>query len=100
MLLVFFVGKKNGNKKIVIDYYSLNDQIVKNNYLLLLIMDLIDNIRSKKVFTKMDLCWGFDNMRIKKEDEQKGVFTTHVRSFELTVIVRATGAQDSRRILS
>jgi len=55
MLLVFFVGKKNGNKKIVIDYYSLNDQIVKNNYLLLLIMDLIDNIRSKRVFTNIDL---------------------------------------------
>jgi len=66
---VFFVGKNNRSKRMVIDYYSLNNQTMKNNYLLPLIMDLIDNIRSKKVFTKMDLCWGFDNMRIKKEDE-------------------------------
>jgi len=66
---VFFVGKKDGKKRMVIDYYNLNNQTVKNNYLLLLIMDLIDNIESKKIFTKMDLRWGFNNVRIKKEDK-------------------------------
>jgi len=55
MSLVFFVAKKNGSKRIVINYYSLNNQIVKNNYLLLLITDLIDTMESKKVFTKIDL---------------------------------------------
>jgi len=49
------MSKKNGEKKMVIDYHNLNDQTVKNNYPLLLIMDLIDNIRSKQVFTKIDL---------------------------------------------
>jgi len=53
--LVFFVGKKDRSKWMVIDYCNLNDQTVKNNYLLLLIMDLIDNMESKKIFTKMDL---------------------------------------------
>ena len=52
---VFFVGKKNGSKWIVIDYCNLNNQIVKNNYLLSLITELINNMGSKKVFTKMDL---------------------------------------------
>ena len=37
------------------DYRSLNNQTVKNNYPLLLIIELIDNIGGKKVFTKMDL---------------------------------------------
>jgi len=55
MSLVFFVNKKNKEKRIVIDYYNLNNQTMKNNYLLLLITDLIDNIGSKQVFTKMDL---------------------------------------------
>jgi len=32
-------------------------------------MDLIDNMGSKRVFTKMDLQWGFNNVRIKKENE-------------------------------
>jgi len=52
---VFFVGKKNGSKRMVMDYYNLNDQTVKNNYPLPLITDLIDNMESKQVFTKMDL---------------------------------------------
>ena len=52
---VFFVGKKDGSKRMVMDYCSLNDQTVKNNYPLSLITDLIDNMGSKRVFTKMDL---------------------------------------------
>jgi len=52
---VFFVGKKNRSKQMVMDYCNLNNQTVKNNYLLLLIIELIDNIGSKKVFTKMNL---------------------------------------------
>jgi len=42
---------------------------MKNNYSLLLIMDLINNMRSKKVFTKIDLWWGFNNVRIKERNE-------------------------------
>jgi len=83
MSLVFFVKKKNGSKQMVMDYYNLNDQIVKNNYLLPLITELMS---SKKVFTKMDLRWGFNNVRIKEEDEWKGAFTMHVGSFEPIVI--------------
>ena len=52
---VFFVSKKDGSKRMVMDYSSLNKQTVKNNYLLPLITYLIDNMGSKKVFTKMDL---------------------------------------------
>jgi len=69
MSLVFFVGKKDGSKRMVMDYHNLNDQTVKNNYPLPLITDLIDNMESKKIFTKMNLRWGFNNMRIKEGDE-------------------------------
>ena len=66
---VFFVGKKDRSKRIIMDYCNLNNQTVKNNYPLPLITDLIDNMGSKQVFTKMDLWWGFNNIRIKEEDE-------------------------------
>ena len=52
---VFFVGKKNGKKRMVQDYQYLNKGTVKDNYLLLSISDLIDTIGTKRVFTKMDL---------------------------------------------
>jgi len=83
---VFFVGKKDRSKWMVMDYRNLNNQTVKNNYPLLLITELIDNMGSKKVFTKMDLRWGFNNVRIKEEDEWKGVFITYIGSFEPTVM--------------
>ena len=53
--LVFFVRKKNENKRIVQDYRYLNKWTVKNSYPLLLITDIVENIGMKKVFTKMDL---------------------------------------------
>ena len=52
---VFFVGKKNGKKRMVQDYRYLNEWTVKNNYPLLLISDILENIGMKKLFTKMDL---------------------------------------------
>jgi len=83
---VFFVGKKDGSKQMVMDYHNLNDQTVKNNYPLPLITELIDNIGSKKVFTKMDLRWGFNNVRIKEGDEWKRAFTMHIGFFKPTVM--------------
>ena len=66
---VFFIGKKDGKRRIVQDYRYLNEWTVKNNYPLLLISDIVENIGMKKVFTKMDLRWGYNNVRIKEEDE-------------------------------
>jgi len=83
---VFFVGKKDGKKRMVMDYCNLNSQTVKNNYPLSLITELIDNMGGKKVFTKMDLRWEFNNVRIKEGDEWKRAFMTHVGSFEPTVM--------------
>ena len=51
-----------------------------------LILDLIDSIGKKKVFTKMDLRWGYNNVRIKERDEWKAAFSTPEGSFEPTVM--------------
>ena len=69
MAPVFFVEKKNGKKRMVQDYWYFNEWTVKNNYLLLLILDVIENISAKKVFMKIDLRWGYNNVRIKEEDK-------------------------------
>jgi len=60
--------------------------MINNNYLLPLITEFINNMESKKVFTKMDLRWGFNNVRIKEGDEWKGAFIMHIGSFEPMVI--------------
>ena len=86
MALVFFVGKKDGKKQMVQDYRYLNEQTVKNNYPLPLISDIVENINMKKIFTKIDLRQGYNNIQIKKGDEWKMVFITPEGLFELTVI--------------
>ena len=83
---VFFVPKKDGKKRMVQDYRYLNSWIIKNNYPLPLISDLIDSIGKKKVFMKMDLRWGYNNVRIKKGDEWKAAFSMPEGSFEPTVM--------------
>jgi len=60
--LVFFVEEKNRKKRIVQDYKYLNKGTVKNNYFLSLISDLINTIDIRKVFTKIDLQWKYNNI--------------------------------------
>ena len=86
MAPVFFVGKKDGKKRMVQDYCYLNEWTIKNNYPLPLISDVLENIGTKKVFTKMDLRWGYNNVRIKEGNEWKAVFTTPEGLFEPTVM--------------
>ena len=86
MVPVFFVGKKDGKKQMVQNYKYLNKWTIKNNYLLLLISDVVENIGTKKVFTKMDLRWGYNNVWIKERDKWKVAFTTPEGSFKSMVM--------------
>ena len=83
---VFFVEKKDGKKHMVQDYHYLNEQTIKNNYSLPLISDILENIGIKKVFTKLNLWQGYNNIQIKKGDEWKVAFMTPEGSFEPMVI--------------
>ena len=83
---VFLVGKKDRKKIMVQDYRYLNEWTIKNNYLLPLILDVIKNLSTKKMFTKIDLRWDYNYMRIKEGDEWKVAFTTSEGSFGPTVM--------------
>ena len=52
MALVFFVEKKDGKKRMVQDYRYLNEWTIKNNYPLPLILDVVENIGTKKYLQK------------------------------------------------
>ena len=80
------MGKKDGKKRIVQDYRYLNKWTIKNNYPLPLISDILENIGTKKMFTKIDLRWGYNNMRIKEGNEWKAAFMILEGLFEPMVI--------------
>src|ERR1700712_2151486 len=83
---VFFVKKKDDGLRLVQDYRKLNDITVKNRYPIPRINDLVDSLSQAKVFTKVDLQWGYNNVRIKKGDEWKTAFTTHRGLYEAKVM--------------
>jgi len=83
---VYFVAKKNGTWRIVQDYQHINQWTIKNRYLLPLIADILDEVGKRKVFTKLDLRWGYNNIRIKEGNEWKVVFTIYIGAYEPTVM--------------
>ena len=83
---VFFVQKKNGKLRLCTDYRRLNDITVKNKYPLPRMSELLDSLSKAKVFTKMDLRWGYTNVRMKKNDIWKAAFITHRGLFEPCVM--------------
>ena len=83
---VFFVPKKDGKKRMVQDYRYLNEFTVINNYPLPLIRQLVDKLQGAKLFTKMDLRWGYNNVRIKEGDKWKASFVCFHGTFEPLVM--------------
>ncbi|GLB37179.1 putative chromo (CHRromatin Organisation MOdifier) domain containing protein [Lyophyllum shimeji] len=83
---VFFIKKKDGSLRLVQDYRALNAITVKNRYPLPLISELINNLRSARYFTKLDVRWGYNNVRIKEGDEWKAAFRTNRGLFEPLVM--------------
>ena len=61
---------------------------VKNTYLLPLILDIINQILDSKAkdLTKLDVCWGYNNVRIKEGDEWKATFQMNWGLFEPLVM--------------
>ena len=82
----FFVKKKDGKTRPVQDYRRLNQITVRNTYPLPLIKELIQQLVNKQWFTKFDIRWGYNNIRIKKEDQWKAAFKTNRGLFEPTVM--------------
>jgi len=83
---VFFIKKKDGSLQLVQDYHALNSMIVKNKYPLLLISKLVSQLRGARYFTKLDVHWGFNNVRIKPRDKWKAAFWTNRGMFEPLVM--------------
>ena len=83
---VFFVKKKDGKLRLVQDYRVLNAVTVKNKYPLPLILELIAKLRRAKYFTKLDVWWGFNNVRIKEGDKWKAAFRTNRGLFKPLVM--------------
>jgi hypothetical protein len=83
---VFFIKKKDGKLCFIQDYHALNAITRKNRYPLPLIDDLIHRLKDARYFTKLDVRWGYNNVRIRKGDKWKAAFRTNRGLFEPLVM--------------
>jgi hypothetical protein len=84
--LVLFVEKKDGTKRMCIDYMALNEITIKNKYPFPRIEDLFDQLRGARVFSKIDLRIGYHQLRIRPSDIPKTAFITKYELYEYTVM--------------
>jgi hypothetical protein len=84
--LVLFVEKKDGTKRMCIDYRSLNEVTIKNKYPLPRIEDLFDQLRGASVFSKIDLRSGYHQIRIRPSDIPNTTFITKYGLYDFMVM--------------
>src|ERR1700722_139171 len=82
----FFVKKKDGSLRPVQDYRKLNKITVPDRHSLAHIPELIDSLQRAQWFTKLDVRWGYNNIRIKEGDEYKAAFRTNRGLYEPLVM--------------
>lgn len=82
----FFIKKKDGKLQPVQDYWRLNKWTIWNRYPLPLIPQLINRVWQAQLFTKFNIRWGYNNVRIKSGDKWKVAFLTNEGLFEPTVM--------------
>jgi hypothetical protein len=84
--LVFFIKKKDSTLHLVQDYRALNALMIKNRYPLPLILELVNQLHGAKYFTKLNVQWGYNNVRMKEGNEWKAAFHTNRGLFKPLVM--------------
>jgi hypothetical protein len=61
---ILYVNKKDGSRRMCVDYKSLNKVTIKNKYLLPRIEDLFDQMTGATIFSKIDLRSDYHRLKI------------------------------------
>ena len=78
--------KKDGTLRMCVDYRELNKVTIKNKYHLPRIDDLFDQLKGASVFLKIDLRFGYHQLKIKESDVHISAFRTRYRHYEFLVM--------------
>nr|GEV17556.1 putative reverse transcriptase domain-containing protein [Tanacetum cinerariifolium] len=73
---VLLVKKKYGSFRMCIDYRKVIKLTVKNRYILLRIVDLFDQLQGSRVYSKIDLRYGYHQLKVLEEKIPKTAFRT------------------------
>ena len=83
---ILFAKKKDKTLRLCIDYRQLNRVTIKNRYPLPRIDDLFDQLKGVRVYSKIDLNFGYHQLRVREADIPKTTFRMQYGHFEFMMI--------------
>jgi hypothetical protein len=81
-----FVKNKDGTLRLCIDYRKLNNMTINNKYPFPRIGGLFDQLRGAAIFSKIDLRYGYHQVRKKDEEIHKNPFRKMYAYYEFAMV--------------
>src|SRR6266480_6412625 len=83
---VLFAKKPGGGWRFCVDYRKLNSITKKDQYPIPLIEETLARLSKARIFTKLDVRYAFNRIRLKEDIEDLTTFCTHYGSYKYRVM--------------